>query len=79
MIDTAGRYLRDDQSASEFSAFLRMLRKQRGKAAINGLVLVVSLPELLAANSDERNALANQLVARSKSTPNAWAPTRRST
>jgi len=64
MIDTAGRYLRDDQSASEFSAFLRMLRKQRGKAAINGLVLVVSLPELLAANSDERNALAAQLVAR---------------
>ncbi|TDF86166.1 type VI secretion protein IcmF/TssM N-terminal domain-containing protein [Pseudomonas sp. H9] len=64
MIDTAGRYLRDDQSASEFSAFLRMLRKQRGKAAINGLVLVVSLPELLAANSDEREALAAQLVAR---------------
>lgn len=64
MIDTAGRYLRDDQSASEFSAFLRMLRKQRGKAAINGLVLVVSLPELLAANSDGRNALAAQLVAR---------------
>ncbi|QHG65322.1 type VI secretion protein IcmF/TssM N-terminal domain-containing protein [Pseudomonas putida] len=64
MIDTAGRYLRDDQSASEFSAFLRMLRKQRGKAAINGLVLVVSLPELLAANSEERNALAAQLVAR---------------
>ena len=64
MIDTAGRYLRDDQSASEFSAFLRMLRKQRGKAAINGLVMVVSLPELLAANGDERNALAAQLVAR---------------
>ncbi|MEN5302259.1 type VI secretion protein IcmF/TssM N-terminal domain-containing protein [Pseudomonas sp. TWI628] len=64
MIDTAGRYLRDDQSASEFSAFLRMLRKQRGKAAINGLVLVVSLPELLAANSEDRNALAAQLVAR---------------
>ncbi|WP_288442418.1 type VI secretion protein IcmF/TssM N-terminal domain-containing protein [uncultured Pseudomonas sp.] len=64
MIDTAGRYLRDDQSASEFSAFLRMLRKQRGKSAINGLVLVVSLPELLAANSDERHALAEQLVAR---------------
>ncbi|MBO9551052.1 type VI secretion protein IcmF/TssM N-terminal domain-containing protein [Pseudomonas sp.] len=64
MIDTAGRYLGNDQSASEFSAFLRMLRKQRGKAAINGLVLVVSLPELLAANSDDRNALAAQLVAR---------------
>nr|WP_314613733.1 type VI secretion protein IcmF/TssM N-terminal domain-containing protein [uncultured Pseudomonas sp.] len=64
MIDTAGRYLRDDQSASEFAAFLRMLRKQRGKAAINGLVLVVSLPELLAGNSEARHALAAQLVAR---------------
>ncbi|WDY60269.1 type VI secretion protein IcmF/TssM N-terminal domain-containing protein [Pseudomonas sp. PSKL.D1] len=64
MIDTAGRYLHDDQSASEFSAFLRMLRKQRGKAAINGLVLVVSLPELLAFNSEQRNARAAQLVAR---------------
>ncbi|AXM94876.1 type VI secretion protein IcmF/TssM N-terminal domain-containing protein [Pseudomonas plecoglossicida] len=64
MIDTAGRYLRDDQSASEFAAFLRMLRKQRGKAAINGLVLVVSLPELLTSNSEAREALAAQLVAR---------------
>ncbi|MFJ4065666.1 type VI secretion protein IcmF/TssM N-terminal domain-containing protein [Pseudomonas sp. NPDC089996] len=64
MIDTAGRYLRDDQSASEFSAFLRTLRKQRGKAAINGLVLVVSLPELLAANAEERKVLAAQLSAR---------------
>ena len=64
MIDTAGRYLRDDQSASEFAAFLKMLKKQRSKAAVNGLVLVVSLPELLAASADERNALAAQLVSR---------------
>jgi len=64
MIDTAGRYLHDDQSASEFSAFLRTLRKQRGKAAINGLVLVVSLPELLAASAEERDSLAAQLVSR---------------
>ncbi|NWC93030.1 MULTISPECIES: type VI secretion protein IcmF/TssM N-terminal domain-containing protein [unclassified Pseudomonas] len=64
MIDTAGRYLRDDQSASDFADFLRLLKKQRNKAAVNGLVLVVSLPELLAATTDERNALAAQLVAR---------------
>lgn len=64
MIDTAGRYLRDDQSASEFAAFLKMLRKQRGKAAINGLVLVVSLPELLAATIEDRSTMAAQLVAR---------------
>ncbi|MNF31020.1 hypothetical protein D3C84_117720 [compost metagenome] len=64
MIDTAGRYLRDDPSASEFAAFLRMLKKQRSKAAVNGLVLVVSLPELLANSAAERNELAAQLVSR---------------
>ena len=64
MIDTAGRYLRDDPSASEFAAFLRMLKKQRSKAAVNGLVLVVSLPELLACSAAERNELAAQLVSR---------------
>jgi type VI secretion system protein ImpL len=79
MIDTAGRYLRDDQSASEFSAFLRMLRKQRGKAAINGLVLVVSLPELLAANSDERMPWRPSWWPGWKNTPNASMPTRRFT
>jgi type VI secretion system protein ImpL len=64
MIDTAGRYLRDDHSASEFATFLRMLKKQRRKAAVNGLVLVVSLPELLASTVDERNELATRLVSR---------------
>ncbi|QQQ50436.1 ImcF-like family protein [Pseudomonas syringae] len=64
MIDTAGRYLRDDQSASEFAAFLRMLKKQRSKAAVNGLVLVVSLPELLAASAAERNEMGARLVTR---------------
>ncbi|MEE4709109.1 type VI secretion protein IcmF/TssM N-terminal domain-containing protein [Pseudomonas alliivorans] len=64
MIDTAGRYLRDDQSASEFAGFLRMLKKQRSKAAVNGLVLVVSLPELLASSASERNDLAARLVSR---------------
>jgi type VI secretion system protein ImpL len=64
LIDTAGRYLRDDQSASEFTAFLQLLKKQRSKAAVNGLVLVVSLPELLAATVHERAEMATQLVSR---------------
>lgn len=63
LIDTAGRYLHEEQSASEFRSFLRMLRKQRGKAAINGLVLVVDLPGLLLATGDERRALATRLGA----------------
>ena len=38
--------------------------KRTNKAAVNGLVLVVSLPELLAASATERNELAAQLVSR---------------
>ena len=63
MIDTAGRYITDDQSASEFSEFLKLLRRQR-RQAINGLVMVVSLPELLGMSPEERGALARQLLER---------------
>jgi len=61
LIDTAARYLHEEQSASEFRAFLSMLRKQRGKAAINGLVMVVDLADLLLASRDERHAMAIRL------------------
>lgn len=64
LIDTAGRYLRDDQSASEFASFLKLLRKQRAKPAVNGLILVVSLPEIVTATLAEREALAARLVSR---------------
>ena len=64
LIDTAGRYVQDDPSANEFAAFLQLLAKQRKKAAVNGLVLVASLPELLAATLSERAEMAAQLVAR---------------
>ena len=63
MIDTAGRYITDDQAASEFSEFLKLLRRQR-RQAINGLVMVVSLPELLGMSPEERSALARQLLER---------------
>ncbi|HYQ52324.1 MAG TPA: type VI secretion protein IcmF/TssM N-terminal domain-containing protein [Pseudomonas sp.] len=64
LIDTAGRYLRDDASASEFASFLKLLRKQRSKPAVNGLVLVVSLPEIICATVAEREAIAARLVNR---------------
>ncbi|WP_207233567.1 type VI secretion protein IcmF/TssM N-terminal domain-containing protein [Salinicola tamaricis] len=64
MIDTAGRYLVEDRPASEFADFLKTLRKQRRKPAINGLVLVVSLPELLEQSRQDAHALAEQLVSR---------------
>ncbi|GHB23335.1 type VI secretion protein IcmF/TssM N-terminal domain-containing protein [Salinicola rhizosphaerae] len=64
MVDTAGRYLVEDRPASEFADFLKTLRKQRRKPAINGLVLVVSLPELLEQSRQDAHALAEKLVSR---------------
>lgn len=64
LIDTAGRYLHDDQSASEFAEFLSLLKKQRSKPAVNGLVLVVSLPEIISATNAEREVLAGRLISR---------------
>jgi type VI secretion system protein ImpL len=64
LIDTAGRYLTEDDAARSFSGFLTLLRKKRKKGAINGLVLVVSLPDLLADKADIRTANAARLVQR---------------
>ncbi|MDB6141983.1 MAG: ImcF-like family protein [Pseudomonas sp.] len=64
LIDTAGRYLHDDQSASEFADFLKLLKKQRSKPAVNGLVLVVSLPEIISATAAQRQELAERLISR---------------
>ena len=63
MIDTAGRYITDDQAAGEFAEFLKLLRRQR-RQTINGLMMVVSLPELLGMSPEERSALARQLLER---------------
>ncbi|ODC05225.1 ImcF-like protein [Terasakiispira papahanaumokuakeensis] len=67
MIDTAGRYLVEDQPAAEFADFLKTLRRKRRKPAINGLVLVVSLPELLRESRQEAQHLADQLALRMQS------------
>lgn len=63
MVDTSGRYITDDQAAEAFSEFLKLLRRQR-RQAINGLIMVVSLPELLGMSPDARGALARQLLER---------------
>lgn len=64
LIDTASRYLKDDQASNDFSDFLRLLTKHRRKPAINGVVLVVSVPEILSATNEARGVLAEHLAAR---------------
>jgi type VI secretion system protein ImpL len=64
MIDTAGRYVAEEQPARAFADFLRLLARRRRSAPINGLVVVVDLPALLHAPRDENHALARQLIER---------------
>lgn len=64
MIDTAGRYVTEEQPAHEFAGFLRLLAKRRRRAPINGLVVVVDLVELLHASPEQNHALGQQLTER---------------
>jgi type VI secretion system protein ImpL len=62
-IDTAGRYTtqdsRGDQDASEWCLFLQLLRRHRVVQPINGVIVTVSAPDLLAGGAE----LAHQAAA----------------
>ncbi len=62
-IDTAGRYTtqdsRGDQDASEWRVFLQLLRRYRAVQPINGVIVTVSAPDLLAGGAE----LAHQAAA----------------
>ncbi|MBY5929706.1 ImcF-like protein [Halomonas sp. DP8Y7-3] len=64
MIDTAGRYIADEQPAREFADFLRLLARRRRRRPINGLLVVVDLPEILELPAEHNHALAEQLIER---------------
>jgi type VI secretion system protein ImpL len=73
LIDTAGRYVRHDDSGStettarnaeEWRGFLGLLRKYRPRAPINGVLLTVNVADLAGKSEAERIAAAAALRAR---------------
>ena len=58
LIDTAGRFTTQDSDRetdrSTWSGFLRMLAKARPRQPVNGVLVTVSLPDLLTRGPDER-------------------------
>jgi type VI secretion system protein ImpL len=58
LVDTAGRYVQQQSDpeidAAEWLGFLDMLKKHRGKRALNGVLLTLSLKELLAGETAVR-------------------------
>ncbi|MGY3041067.1 type VI secretion system protein ImpL [Rhodanobacter sp. TND4EL1] len=46
LLDTAGRYSVHDENRSEWLSFLELLRKNRPRAPINGIIIAASIAEL---------------------------------
>jgi type VI secretion system protein ImpL len=67
LLDTAGRYTLSanvQEDREEWTSFLDMLRKARPRAPINGLILAISIDELLQMDADAREAHARALRSR---------------
>lgn len=67
ILDTAGRYTISAQGAEdreEWTKFLMMLKKARPRAPINGLLLAISMEDILRKSEDERVEMAKALRAR---------------
>lgn len=58
LIDTAGRYSNDENS-EEWLGFLSLLKKNRPKVPVNGVVLALPVDELLTADGDSLQEHAN--------------------
>jgi type VI secretion system protein ImpL len=51
ILDTAGRYTTESEDHPEWMAFLRMLRRYRSRRPVNGVIVAVSMPDILTADA----------------------------
>ena len=61
LLDTAGRYSVYSEDHSEWLGFLNILKKNRSKAPINGLIVIVSIAELVSQSPEKSIQLAKNL------------------
>ncbi len=64
LLDTAGRYATESDDRDEWIAFLSMLRKYRSRRPINGVLVAISIAELIDANEQQIEATGKKLRAR---------------
>src|SRR5450830_166193 len=64
LLDTAGRYSTIETDRAEWFSFLGLLRKYRRRAPINGILICVSVAELMGANPRKSIELAKSLRTR---------------
>jgi len=64
LIDTAGRYSTQREDRPEWLEFLKLLKKHRSRAPVNGILVAVSLPELMQHQTETFAAYARQVRER---------------
>jgi type VI secretion system protein ImpL len=64
LLDTAGRYTTETEDQGEWLAFLDMLRKYRGNKPLNGLIIAVSITDVIDANEQQLEMMARKLRSR---------------
>ena len=64
LLDTAGRYSVQDDDREEWFSFLDLLKKHRSRAPINGILIAVSVAELVAGPTSASHELAKSLRTR---------------
>ncbi len=64
LLDTAGRYTTESDDRDEWVAFLEQLMKYRPSKPLNGVIVAISINELLDATEDQIKSLAGKVRAR---------------
>jgi type VI secretion system protein ImpL len=64
LLDTAGRYATQREDRGEWLEFLKLLKKYRPKAPVNGILVAVSFPELVQFRSEQFALYARQVRER---------------
>ncbi|QBC45593.1 type VI secretion system membrane subunit TssM [Iodobacter fluviatilis] len=64
LLDTAGRYATQSEDRIEWLEFLKLLKRHRSKAPVNGILVTISLPELAQHHSEGFALYAKQIRER---------------
>lgn len=64
ILDTAGRYTTEDSDRDEWLAFLDLIKKNRTKAPINGVMVAIAITDLSEVHAEEVVSQAREIRAR---------------
>lgn len=64
LLDTAGRYINSPEEAGKWRAFLQLLRQHRQRRPLNGLIVSISISDVLQGSVEDLERMAKRLRER---------------